>query len=236
MEIELKQAIKKMLKACGFEVHRVKTKYWLPAKETIDAASKKGLSVGDYLEMFWDAKDFRQINIANMKKFGLFDTRIENICEIGTGSGLYTEFIVELCKPIRYESYEPDKDWSEWLAKTYNIISHDADGRSLSHTSDSSINFLSAHGVFVYLPFLVVYKYFQEIVRVTADNGFVCFDICSEDCFDDELVEKWLATWGLYRVPEIVTRGRFPDGGESDSTWRTQEARHVGSDTIAPGF
>ena len=41
---------------------------------------------------------------------------------------------------------------------------------------------------------------------------------------------------GSYRVPEIVTRGRFPDGGESDSTWRTQEARHVGSDTIAPGF
>jgi hypothetical protein len=40
----------------------------------------------------------------------------------------------------------------------------------------------------------------------------------------------------LYRVPEIVTRGRFPDEGESDSTWRTQEARHVGSDTIAPGF
>jgi len=42
--------------------------------------------------------------------------------------------------------------------------------------------------------------------------------------------------YNLYRLPEIVTRGRFPDGGESDSTWRTQEARHVGSDTIAPGF
>src|SRR6478672_5750977 len=40
----------------------------------------------------------------------------------------------------------------------------------------------------------------------------------------------------LYRVPEIVTRGRSPDGGESDSTWRTQEARHDGSDTVAPGF
>ena len=47
-------------------------------------------------------------------------------------------------------------------------------------------------------------------------------------------LERQLAA--LYRVPEIVTRGRFPDGGESDSTWRTQEARHVGSDTIAPGF
>src|SRR5262249_17017095 len=48
--------------------------------------------------------------------------------------------------------------------------------------------------------------------------------------------ESFLAKIALYRVPEIVTRGRFPDGGESDSTWRTQEARHVGSDTIAPGF
>src|SRR5215471_16333733 len=46
---------------------------------------------------------------------------------------------------------------------------------------------------------------------------------------------SWLL-YVFYRVPEIVTRGRFPDGGESDSTWRTQEARHVGSDTIAPGF
>ena len=45
-----------------------------------------------------------------------------------------------------------------------------------------------------------------------------------------------LAHEGLYQVPEIVTRGRFPCGCESDSTWRTQEVRHVGSDTIAPGF
>src|SRR6516165_6879525 len=47
--------------------------------------------------------------------------------------------------------------------------------------------------------------------------------------------QEFVRYFGL-RVPEIVTRGRFPDGGESDSTWRTQEARHVGSDTIAPGF
>ena len=51
-----------------------------------------------------------------------------------------------------------------------------------------------------------------------------------------ELERKGEVIEVLYRVPEIVTRGRFPDGGESDSTWRTQEARHVGSDTIAPGF
>ena len=40
----------------------------------------------------------------------------------------------------------------------------------------------------------------------------------------------------LYRVPKIVTLGRFPGGSESDSRWRTKEARHVGSDTLTPGF
>ena len=29
---------------------------------------------------------------------------------------------------------------------------------------------------------------------------------------------------------------RFPDAREFDLTWRTQEVRHVGSDTIAPRF
>ena len=40
----------------------------------------------------------------------------------------------------------------------------------------------------------------------------------------------------LYRVPEIVTLGRLPGEGESDSRWRTKEVRHVGSDTLTPGF
>jgi len=41
---------------------------------------------------------------------------------------------------------------------------------------------------------------------------------------------------GLYLVPKCMTLGRFPNGGESDSTRRTEEVRHVGSDTFAPGF
>src|SRR5262245_45944782 len=39
-----------------------------------------------------------------------------------------------------------------------------------------------------------------------------------------------------YRVLKSMTLGRFPNGGESDSTRRTEEVRHVGSDTITPGF
>src|SRR5262249_19151283 len=37
----------------------------------------------------------------------------------------------------------------------------------------------------------------------------------------------------LYQVPEIVTRRRFPGACESDSTWRTEEVRHGGSNPVA---
>src|SRR3954447_16499818 len=40
----------------------------------------------------------------------------------------------------------------------------------------------------------------------------------------------------LYQILESVTRLRFPDHDESDSTWRTTEVRHVGSNTFAWGF
>ena len=40
----------------------------------------------------------------------------------------------------------------------------------------------------------------------------------------------------LYRVPEIVTLERLPGEGESDSRWRIREVRHVGPDTLTPGF
>src|SRR6516225_10346034 len=66
--------------------------------------------------------------------------------------------------------------------------------------------------------------------RTTAPNQFSTTlkssnGNCRSTCWSSSI---------LYRVPEILTLGRFPDAHESDSTWRTQEVRHVGSDTIAP--
>jgi hypothetical protein len=197
MKTVVKQNIKNLLKIFGLEVHKARNKdalAYIAAKPTIDAASKSGLSVGDYLETTWNQKGNRQIVIDELNKFGIFNKNIKNICEIGTGAGLYAEKTAEICHSARYESYEPDKDWSEWLTKKYNIISHDADGKSLSYTQTSSIDLILAHGVFVYLPFLVTYRYFQEIVRVTNDKGYVVFDILSEECFDDETVKSWLAS------------------------------------------
>lgn len=201
MKIGFKHNIKKFFKAFGVEIRRVHNsdthpnKYvlgYIPAKETIDAASKRGLSVGDYLEMIWDERGNRQIIVDELRKIGVFNRNIKNICEIGTGAGLCAEKIAKIWKPERYESYEPDKDWANWLAEKYNIISHDADGKSLCYTQTSSIDLVLANGVFVYLPFLTAYRYFQEIVRVINNEGYVVFDILSEDCFDDETIKSWI--------------------------------------------
>jgi Methyltransferase domain len=193
----VKKKIKNFLKLFGIEVYKSRHKYasgYVAAKPTVDAALKSGLSVGDYLETVWHQKGNRQIIIDELNKFGIFNKNIKNICEIGTGAGLYAEKTVELCQPVCYESYEPDKDWAEWLTQKYNITSHDADGKSLSYTSNFSVDLVLAHGVFVYLPFLLTYKYFEEIARVTNDGARVVFDILSEECFDDKTVKSWLSS------------------------------------------
>ena len=59
---------------------------------------------------------------------------------------------------------------------------------------------------------------------------------CNEPADDDDGVGEHVAVIVSYRVPQIVALGRFPDAREFDLTWRTEEVRHVGSDTIAPRF
>lgn len=170
----------------------VHVKGYLSAKETIDKAKEKGLSVGDYLENIWNQQGDTQRVIDNMAQLEVFTKSIRAVCEIGTGCGRYLEKIIEICNLEVYESYEPDKGWAEWLACEYNIISRDCDGKSLMHTKPATVDIVHAHGVFVYLNFLTTYRYFLEIVRVVKPNGWCVFDIMTEECFDDKTVNKWL--------------------------------------------
>lgn len=231
MKTKLKQYVQGIFRFFGVEIKKsgnsVFNPYvlgYIPAEPTINAASKSGVSVGDYLEMIWNVKGNRYVIINELSKFGVFNKKhknFKNICEIGTGAGLYAEKTAELCQPVNYESYEPDKDWAEWLAKKYNITSHDADGKSLSFTQTSSMDLVLAHGVFVYLPFLLTYRYFKEIVRVTNDEGYVVFDIIAEDCLEPETVKKWLESELMFPcflskdyVIEFFTKHRFSLIGE----------------------
>jgi hypothetical protein len=201
MRERIKQGIKGIFKLCGFEISKIQThknevnKYalgYVDAAQTIAAAEQSGLSVGDYLETAWNQKDNRKVVVDRLNQLGIFNSKIENICEIGTGAGLYTEGTRELCPDASYESYEPNQVWSDWLVEKYGLISHYTDGRSLNLTKTSSIDLVLAHGVFVYLPFLLTYRYLLEVVRVARDGAYVAFDVVTEDCFDEETVAAWL--------------------------------------------
>jgi predicted TPR repeat methyltransferase len=66
------------------------------------------------------------------------------------------------------------------------------------------MDLVHAHGVFVTLDFLTSCSYFREIERVIAPGGHVVFDIMSEDCLDDTVVDSWLNT--PLRYPSLHSR------------------------------
>ena len=170
---------------------------YISAEETISTASKLGLSVCEYVESVWNQKGGTQFIVDSINAY--FDLKkVKNVLEIGAGTGRYLEKILAIVHPDTYESYEVAEDWARWLAKTYHITSHNADGKTLNMTKDNSIDFLHAHGVFVFLPFLVTISYFQEIARVVKSGGYVVFDIYAEDCFDDDILKKWLSSKHSY--------------------------------------
>jgi hypothetical protein len=85
-----------------------KTKYYsdyrdyIPLKETIEAASKAGMSVGDYIDFRHNVPGSTQNTIDKLKDLGVFQTEINRVCEIGPGSGRYLEKILAICKPDYY--------------------------------------------------------------------------------------------------------------------------------------
>ena len=200
MKALAKRLVKRFLSQRGLAITRIgvgsnkSSLGYISASETVSAAEREGLSVCDYVENLWDQQGDTQRVIDQMASCGVFEAKNQIVLEIGAGTGRYLEKVLIKCRPAKYESYETARDWTEWLQSKYPIVSHEADGVSLKQTATDSVDFLHAHGVFVYLPFLVAYRYWIEMWRVVKDRGWVVFDIYSEDCMDEQTVEKWLAS------------------------------------------
>jgi SAM-dependent methyltransferase len=167
---------------------------YISAPATIAAAQAAGLSVGDYVERLWQEPGGSASIIKKLREIGAISSATKSIVEIGSGTGRYIEHTLKCCRPTLYQIYETDDAWASWAAKSYPVKACAADGRSLKFTKSNSTDLIHAHGVFVYLPFMISYRYFKEIARVVAPGAFVAFDICSEACFDTETAEKWLAS------------------------------------------
>jgi SAM-dependent methyltransferase len=175
-----------------------------PFRRTLKEARKAGLSVGDYIDAKFHVPGATQSTIDQLAALGIFGANVQRVCEIGPGSGRYLDKVQRLCTPCSYEIYDTDKEWSDWLARTYHVLARDADGRSLHDTPGNSVGLVHAHKVFVYLPFVLTCHYFTEMIRVVRPGGQIVFDIVSESCMPDATLEKWIA--GGIHYPCIMPR------------------------------
>jgi len=179
-------------------------KRYQPLKETLERARRAGLSVGDYIDATFQVPGATQATIDKLAAAGILGTDVRSVCEIGPGSGRYLERIMRRCPVSKYEIYETDGTWSEWLSDTFGVTARNADGVSLVETADCSIDLVHAHKVFVYLPSIVICRYFAEMIRVARAGGKIVFDCMSEACMADTVLEKWIAA-GVY-YPCMLSR------------------------------
>jgi hypothetical protein len=196
------------LRLGGFELQRRgetgSTKSYIPFRETIRDAAKAGVPVGDYIDAKHQVPGATQATIDQLTELGVLGEKIHSVCEIGPGSGRYLEKVQRLCTPCSYEIYETDKEWSDWLTHTYQVTARDADGTSLRRTVSGSMDLVHAHKVFVCLPTIVTCGYFNEMIRVARRGASIVFDIVSELCMDEAMVEKWIASAIYY--PSLLPR------------------------------
>ncbi|MBI2966764.1 MAG: class I SAM-dependent methyltransferase [Bacteroidetes bacterium] len=172
---------------------------YIDCRETLWNARKNNLSVGDYVEKMWNQVGATQKIIDNISRI-VNPASLDNILEIGPGTGRYLDKIIKRYSPKKYVIYETDEDWSEWLGQNYSIIARQADGRTLSFEEDDEFDLVQAHGLFVYLPFLHSFEYFNEMMRVTKKDGIIVFDFFSSETFDKESINKWLSFKERYPV------------------------------------
>ena len=191
-----RKAVNAALRSSGFELvrhgERDHIKSFQPFKEMLAGAQASGLPLADYMDARFQVPGATQATIENMASRGVFQGHVGRICEIGPGTGRYLERVQKLCNPLSYEIYETDREWSNWLRKTYHVTAHDADGISLGDTASGSIDLSHAHKVFVYTPAVVTCRYFREMARVLRSGGCMVFDCVTEPCMDEETLEKWI--------------------------------------------
>ena len=160
----------------------------------IRRARSRGLSPGEYLEELFDQQGRAERIIERVRRAGALSEAISAVCEIGPGSGLYIEKVLERVSPRRYEVYEIAQNRADYLGRRYPVVVQRADGETLSATATGSIDLVHAHGVFVTLPFLTNCSYFSEIARVMAPGGHVVFDVITDACLDPDSIDSWMAT------------------------------------------
>jgi len=204
---KLEITVSYMLALFGYKLERIGLGY-LDARVVIKKAQQQNLSVCEYLESLEhnEQKKGRRDRIINSLKYcGIFNNA-NRICEIGAGTGMYTESILDIASPEVYEVYETDINWKNYLKRyqksKLKLILHNADGISLKTTPTDSCDLVHSHGVFVYLPILSTLKYLEDSIRVCKTGGYIVFDCYLDTDFTLGIITQWLES--EWRFPVLL--------------------------------
>jgi methyltransferase family protein len=215
MEIAtLTRALNNALSPLGIRIARTTPSHnwndptqFLPLEETLSGARSSGLSVGDYVDVTYNAAGATQDTIDRMDEMGVFAGPIGTVVEVGPGSGRYLEKVASSCSPKRYEIYETSNAWAEYLVRTYGVVRQPVDGKSLAATATRCVDLVQAHKVFCVTTFVTTCQYWREMLRVVRPNGFIVFDIVTEACMDEPTLEHWIdAGFTVGNYPAVVPR------------------------------
>jgi hypothetical protein len=165
---------------------------YISAKKTITAARQAGLTVGDYVDKHNAEPGATAATVQSMLGFAGLGDGVERVCEIGPGTGRYSELVIAALKPAAYEVYETAADWLPRLRELPNVSLMPADGHTLSHTASESVDLVHAHKLFGYIPMVITVGYWWEMARVVRPGGVVAFDIVTEECMDETATKRWV--------------------------------------------
>jgi hypothetical protein len=169
------------------------TRNFINYEDTISAAKKAGVPVGDYIdEVMSKTPGATRATIEGMAKLGVFSQPISTVVEIGPGSGRYLASTIDACSPSRYEIYETAGPWATYLVENYNVVLQPTDGRFLKASPDASADLVQAHKVFSSIPTMPTFVYWSEMARVCRRGGHVVFDLMTEACLDSPTLQKWI--------------------------------------------
>jgi SAM-dependent methyltransferase len=187
---------------------------FIPARKTIAAARRLGMSVGDYIDRTYVEPGATADTVSVMLGLAGLADPADRVLEIGPGSGRFMEKVIDAVHPKVYEVYETATDWLPHLRSLPRALIQPCDGRTLSATASESVDLVHSHKLFVYIPFWATVGYLHEMARVVKPGGTVAFDIVTEPCMDERTIDHWIGEGSIYLpAPREWTIAHLADRG-----------------------
>ena len=203
----MKTLFRRYINKFGFELTPTGQGYFSPYT-VVPLAKEKNMSLCEYLEAYNEGGVGKRRDLIIEQLFSILPKTISSILEIGTGTGMYLEKFYPHYMPKKYEVYETALSWIQYLKEEYKefkqIQYHSVDGKTLWQTKKESIELVTSHGVFVYLPIISSIQYLEEMYRVCKKDGYMVFDCFTDENFSLSTVDDWLKDIHDHRFPVII--------------------------------